>query len=248
MGNFFDDVGDAFSSAYKSLEKGSKSILGGLTDFATGGAHSANKANIEMNKENRDWMTEMSNTEVQRRVKDLEAAGLNPMLGYTSSASSPSNSPARVEPEDVGKGIQAVSAAQGVKLLKAQTALAKEQASNVNASSVSTLEQAAKTRVETDILRETVPYSAENAKNSANILAQQYAKLANEVESVIKDVDIKRLTEAQMKELQPLVVEFNRLQNAAKRAELPEKEATAKFFENVPYSKWITIMRQLMGK
>lgn len=38
-------------------------------------AHAAAEA-----QKNRDWQTEMSNTEVQRRMKDLKAAGINPLL------------------------------------------------------------------------------------------------------------------------------------------------------------------------
>lgn len=49
----------------------------------------ANAVTEAESKRNRDFQREMSNTSHQREVKDLEAAGLNPLLSATGGASTP---------------------------------------------------------------------------------------------------------------------------------------------------------------
>ncbi|QXP08143.1 MAG: DNA pilot protein [Arizlama microvirus] len=97
----------------KSFFKGIAGPLIGAASNLIGG-HSAKKAqekanqqNIALQREQRDWETQMSNTAYQRSTADMLAAGLNPMLAYSQGgANTPNVSAATVQAEDAqGKAI-----------------------------------------------------------------------------------------------------------------------------------------------
>lgn len=72
---------------------------------STAGSIHANRRNVELARENRQWQEYMSGSSYQRAVKDLEAAGLNPLLAVGAQASTPSGSVAGVDsPTEKGVG------------------------------------------------------------------------------------------------------------------------------------------------
>ena len=120
--SFFDDIGNSISPGLGSVISGGLGFLGQMDTNATSSsnAQAANAFNANQAQINRDYQTEMSNTAYQRQVKDMEAAGLNPMLAYVKGggASSPSGSTATAT---VPNYVSPIQGAAQYKLTTAET-------------------------------------------------------------------------------------------------------------------------------
>ena len=131
---------------------GGLSAAGSLINnwFAGERQKDAQDFNAQQAQINRDYQTQMSNTQYQRGMADMKAAGLNPILAYQKGgASSPSGATASTvaaPTEDfVGKG---VSSAMASKRLNAEVENMIETNANLKAQRALTQAQEGKTRAE----------------------------------------------------------------------------------------------------
>lgn len=204
-------------------------IIGGL--IGQRGQSNTNRDNLKIWREQRSWMTDMSNSEVYRRKLDLERSGFNPMLSFMrgEGASTPSTGMPVMQNENAAlgegvanAGVRAASAAQA-RLLMAQT----EQ----------TQQMARKTAAEATIAEADAGYSAQSAllrrdelKQRVDLIAKQWDKTVEETGKVMTEAEL-------MRQMAPLLQEYQKLVNRGEELGLAEKKALNDLYESLKGAK-----------
>lgn len=184
------------------------SLLGGV--MGSSGQRDANRKNLQIAREQMKFQREMSNTAYQRGVKDLEAAGLNPMLAIrgADAASTPQGASATMENENAELGRGVASAAQVVNQ-KLQNELLVKQIELTGSS-------AREKEAQTSLLQETkekVNHEIANVMEQLNLLQKEGKQ-----------------RDFELNEMNPLVKAYQEFVNKQMALSIPPLEADAKFW------------------
>jgi len=140
--------------------------LGGSISSAMG-AEDANKQTAGMSREQMAFQERMSSTAHQREVRDLEMAGINPILSANAGASTPAGASAQMENTMEGIGSSAIELA----LLKNNLAKGQKENDLLDA-------QTKKVQTETSVMKKGIP-EAELKNDAYDIIRPYIKKLKN---------------------------------------------------------------------
>ena len=145
------------------------SVLGPVLGFI--GQEDTNDVNVMLNRENRRFQEDLANSQYQRAVSDMRAAGLNPALMFKNAGPSavPNTSSAQVQSEmgaAVASAAQLSSAFATVEKIGAELGLIKAQEKNVQAQTVTEMAKPKNVEALTQL------YGANTAKSIAETITE----------------------------------------------------------------------------
>lgn len=191
-------------------------LLGGL--MGSSAQKKANKTNLELQQRQLAWQEKMANSEWQRGVADMKAAGMNPMLAFSQGgASSPSVSAATAQPVDaLARSVSSAGekAAQAIALQQQQ------------ANTRLILEQARKAGSEADV-------AAVTARNAEHRQHWEIQEIRKRIEGIISTFQLTDQQRRQLHELLPFLTRSARAEATISELGIPSAQAEAEWWKKM---------------